>query len=81
MTRNLDSVNTFFDYGNEFAVKHRDELGETAATWGGIVIGFMRAILECPDCPGHFRIPQDDNWDKLYCRNCKQWWFKKNDDE
>jgi predicted RNA-binding Zn-ribbon protein involved in translation (DUF1610 family) len=74
----MDSVHTFAKYGNDFALKHEEELGPAAATAGGLITGFMRAILECDNCgPGVFRIPKDENWYTLHCPNCGGVWVMK----
>ena len=72
-----DGVATFIKYGSEFVDKHEPEVGPAAATYGGLTIGFMRAILECDYCPGVFRIPQDEDWNELYCPSCGRVWKKK----
>jgi uncharacterized protein YbaR (Trm112 family) len=68
----MHSVNVVIDEAKAFAERHK-ELDDASATMGGLAMGFMRAVLECPNCPGHYRIPQDDNWNTLYCHNCGGW--------
>ncbi len=42
---------------------------------GGLVWGLMRAVAECPRCPGVFRVPLDGNsWDELRCPACGGVW-------
>ena len=78
-TEDFHSVKVFADYGGRFYSSHQD-LGHVAASWGGMLMGAMRAILECPDHPGKFRIPQDDNWDVIVCPECGVW-TRKDDSE
>lgn len=49
--------------GDAFAKRHA-ELGPEAAVMGGLAWGLLRALAECPDCPGSFRVPagQDGLW-------------------
>ncbi len=78
--KDMGGVGTFVKYGSEFVDKHEGQLGERAATMGGLVMGFMRAILECDNCgPGVFRVPSDPDWNQLYCPSCGGVWVKKED--
>lgn len=38
--------------------------------------GMFKAIMECPDCPGHFRVPVDfgDGQEWIHCPNCDGYW-------
>jgi hypothetical protein len=67
------SVHTFTDEALAFTDRHRD-LNPGQAGIGGMVWGFMRAIAECPDCPGTFRIPLDEEWHELACPKCHGVW-------
>ncbi len=74
MTRtDLHSVNTFTDEAMGFLDRH-PALDAQQQSFGGVVWGFMRAIAECPDCPGKFRVPLDDDWHQLYCTSCEHVW-------
>jgi len=70
------AVGTFTRYGDDFARRHDDGLGTTAACMGGVAVGMMRALLECDDCPGTFRRPLDPDWTRLYCPSCHGVWEK-----
>lgn len=74
---NLDAVGTMVTEGQGFYQRHVDHLGDTAATWGGILWGLMRAIAECPHCPGVYRVPQDDDWRTLICPRCHGEWVRR----
>lgn len=50
------SVDTFVDSALDFTERHRN-LDAQQASFGGLLWGAMRAIAECPDCPGRFRVP------------------------
>ena len=71
----LDSVGTFVNEAESFYGKHSRDLGHIAATWGGLTWGLLRAIAECPNCPGSYRRPLlDFDWDILICPTCGKWW-------
>lgn len=72
MSDQYHSVGTLIDEGEKFI----DKSGLTGATvtWGGMVWGLMRAIAECPNCPGRFRTPLDPDWHRLHCANCGYTW-------
>lgn len=40
--------------------------------------------MECPNCPGQFRVPIDKDWDRpggrIYCHTCKGVWIKQPDE-
>ena len=72
--RDLRGVGTFVEEGQSFARRHEAELGPTASVWGGLVYGLMRALAECPACPGTFRVPLDADWRRLACRRCGGVW-------
>lgn len=74
----LHSVHTVIDEGEAFI--ERNNLDGAAASMGGLTWGLLRAIAECPDCPGIFRVPLDDDWNMLYCPSCKGIWAKKDTD-
>jgi len=62
--------------GTDFMIKY-PELDTIQLNLGSITWGFMRAIAECPNCPGVFRIPDNENWDHLYCPSCNTVWTHK----
>ncbi len=79
MTEDLHSVNTVVDEGNAFIDRMPEDLrnDSRATTWGGLVWGVMRALAECPRCPGHFRVPckgHEDTWKFMACTNCGGIW-------
>jgi len=91
MVDDLHSVHTFVDHAIDFERRHQDELNSAGMALGGALIGSLRAILECENCPGHYRIPimrDPDNTEKwiaeppfgsmndLYCPNCHQFWTR-----
>ena len=75
----LDAVGTMVTEGQDFYQRHAATLGDTAATWGGMLWGLMRAIAACPPCPGVYRVPQDDAWQTLICPRCHGVWVKRDD--
>ena len=68
------TVETFLREGQAFQKRHPNmpEVGSWA--WG-----LLRAFAECPNCPGHFRVPLDPQWNRLVCPNCKTVWEHKAD--
>lgn len=68
---------TFVTEGLDFTRAHENELEESLNVLGGVTWGFLRALAECPDCPGVFRIPDNENWDHLYCPSCNGVWTHK----
>ena len=69
-----DSVQTFLKEGQAFLKRHPD-MPEV----GGWAWGLLRAVAECPNCPGHFRVPLDKSWKTLVCPNCHGVWVRKDD--
>lgn len=77
----MRGVNTFVDEAMSFQSRH-NALNNIQSAFGGTLFGFMKALAECPECPGHFRIPYDADgtpnafgeWAYLYCPNCKALW-------
>ena len=74
-----DSVHTVIEEGNAFVDRHG--LTGAAAALGGLTWGILRAIMECPNCPGHFRIPAHhyppgEDWREIKCSNCGSRWVK-----
>lgn len=69
MTATLD---TFMDGWGGFNERH-PEMADNPL--GGMTWGFMRAIAECPECPGVFRVPVNGkDWDVLGCPRCGGVW-------
>jgi hypothetical protein len=68
-----ESLETFSREGNAFVSRH-PEFNDAQATYGGLIWGFMRAIMECPNCPGHYRIPRDKEYKTLYSPCCGAYW-------
>ena len=77
------SVATFTDEALGF-IERNPGLNATQQAFGGVLFGAMKALAECPECPGHFRIPLDEDgtpnafgsWTYMYCPNCDQMWGK-----
>jgi hypothetical protein len=67
------SVNTFVDEALAFIRRHK--LEGQQATMGGLAWGALRALAECPNCPGTFRIPLDADWSVLFCGKCQAFWY------
>lgn len=85
MNTDCHSTDTFTNEALAFTERHGEQLGPVAATFGGLTFGAMKAIAECPNCPGHFRVPYDaegrlawpvgnGNWKYLRCPECKGVW-------
>lgn len=62
----IDPVGTFVSEAGGFVRRHPD-LSEAQKAMGGTAWGMMRAVLECPDHPGAFRVPLDDQWVSIVC--------------
>lgn len=77
----MDSVKTFRDEATGFTKRHPD-LNATQQAFGGVLLGMMKALAECPDCPGVFRVPFDADWTPnafgewkyLGCPKCEKIW-------
>ena len=72
MPTDLHPVNVICDEGTAFLHRH-PELNDTHKSVGGLLYGFLRAVAECPDCPGVFRV-SPDGWQTLVCRQCGGVW-------
>lgn len=80
----IDSVKTFTEEGQGF-IDRNPGLNKTQQAFGGVLFASMRALAECPKCPGHFRIPMDEDgtpnafgsWTYLVCPNCQTMWTSK----
>ncbi|MCC6315051.1 MAG: hypothetical protein IT337_13685 [Thermomicrobiales bacterium] len=78
----LHSVGVVVDEGQAFIRRHEDDLGVNtfASTVGGLTWGLMRAIAECPNCPGTFRTPvgkaygYESAFDLMTCPQCRCTW-------
>lgn len=68
---------TFISSASSFIKEHENELPESLNVLGGVTFGFMNALAECPDCPCVLRIPDNEDWDHLYCPSCKNIWTHK----
>lgn len=78
-----DPMKTFCDEARGFHDRNRDELdrtGEFPKVAGMVTWGLMRALAECPGCPGIFRTPIGSAFgcasafDVLRCPNCTKVW-------
>ena len=69
----LHSVHTVIDEGNDFAARHPDLSGAAAST-GSLVWGMLRALYECPDCPGKYRVPTKADANVIVCTSCGGVW-------
>lgn len=49
-------TDAFLEEAESFIADHPD-LSEWQAAVGGTIWGLLRALMECPNCPGHFRVP------------------------
>ena len=72
----VEKIQTFINEYRVFTETHTD-LNDVKLNLGGMAWGFMRAIAECPNCPGVFRIPDNEDWDHLYCPSCHEVWTHK----
>lgn len=75
MTAPRTPTDTFTDEALAFTRRHPD-LTPQQQTFGGLAWGLMRAIAECPDCPGVIRTPRD-NWRHLDCPACQKRWTRE----
>ena len=72
MPTDLHLVNVVCDEAKRFMARH-PELNDTQKSVGGLCYGLLRALAECPDCPGVFRV-SPDGWHTLVCRQCGGVW-------
>lgn len=70
------SAHTMVREGQEFIQEHYEEFADfpAALSLGGMAWGLLRAIAECPNCPGVFRVPHDEDWHVLVCPQCHGVW-------
>ena len=66
------SVHTVCDEARAFRARH-PLLNATQQSLGMLTFGLLRAVAECPDCPGVFRASPDD-WQTLICPQCHGVW-------
>ena len=80
MMSNLDHTRTCLDEGNAFIARH-PELNGTQQTIGGLTWGLLRALMECPNCPGVFRRPRQtvEGIEVLWCSSCGGQWVHQDD--
>jgi hypothetical protein len=80
----LHTASTVVDEAKAFMDRHK-ELNETQAVMGGMWFGFLRALMECSECPGYYRVPLDKEWyrpgGRLYCVHCGGVWIRQPDIE
>lgn len=76
--KNLHAVDTFCREADNF-VRCHPELNDTQKSFGRLAWGLLRALYECPDCPGHFRVPLNDEEGALACPNCRAVWRRRHD--
>lgn len=78
----LHITNVVVDEAKGFMDRHPD-LNETQSGWGGMSFGLLRALMECDNCPGRYRVPLDKEWDspggRLYCAHCGGVWIRQSD--
>ncbi len=68
-------LETFSREGNAFIERHKDDLPPAGLSLGGLFWGMYRAVMECPNCPGHFRVPLDPEGQELYSPCCGAHWY------
>jgi hypothetical protein len=84
-----DHAKTFVDHAIAFGARNPN-LNDTQSALGGLMIGALRALLECDCAPGIFRLPVMPKPDGepgvwvveppfgemryLYCKNCGRFW-------
>ena len=69
----LHSVHTVCEEAKTLAARH-PELPDAAQGAGMLAWGLLRAVAECPECPGVFRCPTDTAWTHLDCPHCGGRW-------
>lgn len=82
----MRDVNTVVEQGNALRERYRErggEPGNDALPTGMLLWGLLRAVAECPNCPGVFRNPyhaggvpgtMDDWGEYLVCPRCGGVW-------
>ena len=81
MTPDLHATHVLCDEGAAFAARHRADLSPPAQSLGALAWGLLRAVAECPVCPGVFRVPSDRAWTHLDCPQCHgRWTFQGQED-
>jgi hypothetical protein len=70
-----DTLRTVMEEAAAFNTRHN------CLFLGGLIWGLWRAWAECPDCPGSFRVPLDE--DRIYwtCPNCRKVWQRREKEE
>lgn len=72
--QSMDLASIVVDEGLKF--QRRTNLKGADGVWGGLAWGLMRALAFC-ECCEEMRIPQDKNWDVLWCPRCKGVWKRR----
>ena len=71
----MHGVKTFVDEAQGFINRNNLNDSPVAATLGGMFWGMLRAVVECPNCPGHYRTPvMVEGEEYCHCANCDGWW-------
>lgn len=82
MSNNLHETHTFIDTALAFSERHPKIKDTPQGALGAALFGMMKALAECPECPGAFRIPHDSDWTPnllgewkyLACPQCQRVW-------
>jgi hypothetical protein len=76
----VDSVATVLREGRTFLDRHPDIANGPAATLGGLTWGILRAVMECDNCPGVYRVPVSGypgGVDAITCPSCGGVWVHR----
>src|SRR5690349_18578886 len=77
MSAEIDHAETVVREGRAFLDRHPDIADGPAATLGGLTWGILRAVMECDNCPGVYRVPISGGaggYDAITCPSCGGVW-------
>jgi hypothetical protein len=68
---------TVVDEAKAFCQRHPG-LNGVQKSFGGLAMGLMKALYECPECgPGFYRLPMKHPENAIGCRNCRNVWTRQ----
>lgn len=82
MSDAIDPVTTAVREGRSFLDRHPDIASGPAAMLGGLTWGILRAVMECDNCPGVYRVPvvrdgTSAGYDAITCPSCGGVWVHR----
>lgn len=74
MDDEMRALNLAVDEAGAFLERHPEVGNYPFGTASAVAFGMLRAIAECPRCPGTFRVPTVEPPDGWYCHRCEGLW-------